>query len=405
MRILVVTAICPYPPNSGTPLRTYNLISRLAREHEIWLVTFFHPTDHAEQAIAHLRSLCARVEAIPYHAERAFHRPADFFVYLLRRVPPDLRFYMSSEMLRTVRSLTADTVFDIVQIEDSYMALFFEALPAEHRNKAVITMIDLMHVKYDRIYRLEPTIRRRFRLWLQSRMMRAWEPRYMEHFQRCLMMSEVDRQLLQLANPRVKTAVVPNGVDTKLYSLLPETDSRPEVLFVGNMGYRPNIDGAKFFCREVLPLLRRALPTVQFWLVGIDPAPEVLQLQGDGVHVTGAVEDVRPYYDRSAVCVVPLRAGGGTRLKILEAMALGRPIVSTRIGCEGIDATDGEHLLLADDAEDFAEKVAQLITDPVLRQYIVENARQLVEDRYDWDAITDKLTSVYAEVAADSGSG
>ena len=228
--------------------------------------------------------------------------------------------------------------------------------------------------------------------------MHQWEPRYAERFDRCTTVSEIDRQLLLKANPRLRVDVIPNGVDIQKYQPLPAENASPTLLFIGNMGYPPCVDAVLYFCREIFPLIRRKIGAAELWIVGRDPRPEVLQLNGDGVHVTGRVDDVIPYYRQSAVCVVPLRAGGGTRLKILEAMALGRPVVSTTIGCEGLDVVDGEHLLIADTPEQFAEKTVRLLTDRQLYQHIAANGRQLVEDRYDWDKIAGRLMDVYAEI-------
>jgi glycosyltransferase involved in cell wall biosynthesis len=171
-------------------------------------------------------------------------------------------------------------------------------------------------------------------------------------------------------------------------------------MFIGNMGYPPCVDAVLYFCKEIFPLIRRRISAAELWIVGRDPRPEVLQLDGDGVHVTGQVEDVIPYYRQSAACVVPLRAGGGTRLKILEAMALGRPVVSTTIGCEGLDVVDGEHLLIADNPAQFAEKTVRLLTDRQLYQHISTRGRELVETCYDWDKIAGRLMGVYTEMLA-----
>jgi glycosyltransferase involved in cell wall biosynthesis len=137
---------------------------------------------------------------------------------------------------------------------------------------------------------------------------------------------------------------------------------------------------------------------IEVWIVGRDPLPEVKRLNGNGVNVTGQVKDVLPYYKRTTVCIVPLRAGGGTRLKILEAMALGRPVISTTIGCEGLDVEDGQHLLIADTPKKFAEKTVRLLTDRTLHHKIRTNARQLVETRYDWDSIAGQLMHIYEEI-------
>jgi glycosyltransferase involved in cell wall biosynthesis len=202
-------------------------------------------------------------------------------------------------------------------------------------------------------------------------------------------------------NPRLQVDVIPNGVDTEKYQPLPPPENvSPSLMFVGSMDYPPCVDAVLYFCSDILPLIRQAINPLELWIVGRDPHPEVLKLNGSGVHVTGRVEDVVPYYQQSTVCVIPLRAGGGTRLKILEAMALGRPVVSTTIGCEGLDVVDGEHLLIADTPEQFAEKTVRLLDDRHLSQYICANARKLVEARYGWDQIAERLMDVYEEMVA-----
>jgi glycosyltransferase involved in cell wall biosynthesis len=184
----------------------------------------------------------------------------------------------------------------------------------------------------------------------------------------------------------------------QVYQPLPQEDVFPALLFIGDMSYVPCVDAMLYFCREVLPRIRNVVSEVELWIVGKDPLPEVARLGNNGVHVTGQVDSVMPYYERSTVCVVPLRAGGGTRLKILEAMALGRPVVSTTIGCEGLDVVDGEHLLIADSPERFVEKTVRLLEDRMLYRHIATNGRQLVVARYDWDVIARQLMQVYAEM-------
>jgi glycosyltransferase involved in cell wall biosynthesis len=169
-------------------------------------------------------------------------------------------------------------------------------------------------------------------------------------------------------------------------------------MFIGSMAYPPCVDAVLHFARGTLPLIRKAVDATEFWIVGANPHPDVVKLSGSGIHVTGQVADVIPYYQQSTVCIVPLRAGGGTRLKILEAMALGRPVVSTTIGAEGLDVLDGTHLFIADTPEAFAEKTVRLLRDRQLYQHIAANARRLVEARYDWAKIAERLMDVYEEV-------
>ena len=229
--------------------------------------------------------------------------------------------------------------------------------------------------------------------------MRRWKPRFAQKFSRTVTVSALDRKLLLDANPRLKVDVVPNGVDTQALQLLPPAENGPVLIFVGNMDYLPCVDAVVTFHREVLPIIRNAQPDVSLWIVGINPRPEVRALEGDGVHVTGWVDDLRSYYQRSSVVIVPLRAGSGTRLKILEAMALGRPVVSTTLGCEGLEVIDGEHLFIADRPVEFAGRVLDLLRDRYLGQEISKRARELVVNRYDWNPIARKLEQIYTEVA------
>jgi glycosyltransferase involved in cell wall biosynthesis len=316
--------------------------------------------------------------------------------YALAGKPPELKLLHSEELGGKIRQLISTMDFDVVQIEHARMGLYLETLPQNRRCKSILMFHNFTFQQYNRVSQIEQRWDRKLRALLNSVAMRQWEPRYAERFDHCTTVSEIDRRLLLKANPRLRVDVIPNGVDIQKYQPLPAENASPALLFIGNMGYPPCVDAALYFCREIFPRIRRTISAAELWIVGRDPRPEVLQLNGDGVHVTGRVDDVIPYYRQSAVCVVPLRAGGGTRLKILEAMALGRPVVSTTIGCEGLEVVDGEHLLIADGPEQFAEKTVCLLTDRQLYQHISTKGRQLVQTRYDWDKIAGRLMEVYA---------
>jgi len=220
--------------------------------------------------------------------------------------------------------------------------------------------------------------------------------------------SERERRKLLARRPKVNAHVIPNGVDTSSYA--PEKiaesrhqnnrrNSRNSILFVGYMNYHANIDAVRWFCREAWPAIRRSHPDLQFTIVGRDPAPEVRALESDHVHVTGTVEDVRPFYASAVAAVVPLRSGSGTRLKILEAMAAGVPVVSTRLGAEGIDAEDNVHLLLADSRLEFASAIARIVLSAETRNRLAGAGRDLVTDRYDWSVIGEELYRIHCDLA------
>jgi glycosyltransferase involved in cell wall biosynthesis len=289
--------------------------------------------------------------------------------------------------------------FNILEIEQQHMALYLEALPSYVKLGTILTFLDIASVQHNRISQIERRPSRKLRAWLHSLMMRRWEPRYAQRFDRCITVSEADRRLLLDKNPLLSADVIPNGVDTVAYQRLSLSNGSPVLLFVGRMKYVPCADAMLYFHEQILPIIRQKIPNVELWIVGSNPPHEVRQLEGDHVRVTGQVDDVLPYYERASVCVVPLRAGSGTRLKILEAMALGRPIVSTSIGAEGLDVIQGQHLLLADGPEQFAATTLGLLEDRGLQERLARNARQLVTSRYDWDIAAKQLMRVYEEVS------
>lgn len=398
MRILMITDHVPFPPNKGTSIRNYNLIKRISTEHEVWIAAL-SKSDSDREGQTRLLEFCTGVEITKKNQSRALDRPLLALKYFIRGMPIELRHYQSSKFIEKIQHLVSRVDFDVIDIVDSHMGLYLDALPLKLQQKTVLTLIDVVFSKFERISLLEPKLRRRLRLWLYSRMMRRWEPNYAERFARCIAVSESDRRLLLSVNPRLTIDVAPNGIDTNQFQPLPYSNSKPALLFIGSMEYRPNIDGALYFCQDVYPQIKAEIPDIELWITGHRPTQEVRDLARDDIHVTGSVDDVRPYYERSSVSIVPLRAGGGTRLKILESMALGKPVVSTSIGCEGLDVVDGEHLFIADTSEQFAEKTLLLIKHEDLRKRMIEKAWNLVVKLYDWDVIAQRLIQTYTEVA------
>jgi polysaccharide biosynthesis protein PslH len=397
MRILIISDYLPYPLIGGDRIRIYNLLRRIASRHEVSLVAFLETPEDAE-GVSHFRQFCARVETASLRRRYPLSHLPGLLRYALAGKPLELMFLQSEELTNKIKGLVSTMDFDIVQIEQARMGLYLEALPQNRCFKSILMFQNFTFQQYKQISHIERRLDRKLRALLNSLAMGQWEPRYAERFDRCTTVSEVDQRLLKRANPRLQVDVIPNGVDIKKYQPLPSENISPAMLFIGNMRYPPCVDAALYLYREIFPHIRSLLSAAELWIVGRDPRPEVLRLNGSGIHVTGRVDDVIPYYRQSAVCVVPLRAGGGTRLKILEAMALGRPVVSTTIGCEGLEVIDGEHLLIADDPKEFAEKTVRLLTDRQLYERILLNGRRLVEARYDWDKIAGRLMEVYTEI-------
>ena len=301
MRVLVISDSSPYPLISGDRIREYNLIRRMADQHEVWLAALLErPSD--EEGLAHLERFCAGVEFSHAHRRHPLIHVPGLLKYGLTGKPLELKFQQSDELARKIRRLVARIYFDLVIIINSHTALYLELLDKQSRLKSVLMLENIEFAQYESIYRIERKPVRKVRAWINHRMMRRWEPRYAEHFDHCITVSYVDRDILIKANPRLKIDVIPNGVDTKHYQTLPWSHETQSMIFIGKMSYPPCSDAAIYFCNEIFPIIRNRVNSAEFWIVGREPPREVENLAGDGVRVTGWVEDVIPYYGRSAVC-------------------------------------------------------------------------------------------------------
>lgn len=231
--------------------------------------------------------------------------------------------------------------------------------------------------------------------------MARYEHQAVNRFQHVIAVSEHDRNLMSLMTDASRISVVPTGVDLANYAAVAgeeQNDQAAQVLFLGSMDWEANIDGVDYFCREVWPAVKASVPQAKFFVVGRNPSPRVTRWASDSVEITGRVESVLPYLRDAAVFVVPLRIGGGTRLKIYEAMAAGKAVVSTTIGAEGLDVHDGKDILLADDEKTFAKSVIELLVNHEKRKQLGAEAAGLAA-RYDWPIIAAEFERILAQVA------
>jgi sugar transferase (PEP-CTERM/EpsH1 system associated) len=375
---------------------------RLAKDHDIWLATHLQREEEIG-GVPHLKTFCTKVATGLLERKHPLAHVPGLMAYGLAGRPLELKFLRSPDLEAQIQAWALSTPFDIVQIEESRMALYLECFDkAVMDPRTVLTFYDIAFHQAARISRLKQPMILKWRAWIQGKMMRRWEPRYAQRFDRCIVVSEGDRRLLAEANGTLDIDVVPNGVDTRDYEPLPYPEGSKALLFIGSMDYPPCIDAMLYFCESVLPLVREKIPDIELWIVGSNPVPAIQNLDGPGIHVTGQVPLIEPYYARSTVAVVPLRGGSGTRLKILEAMALGRPVVSTTLGREGLDVQEGEHLLVADAPRAFADHIIRLLSDRALWQKLVRQAREQVAEYYDWDALADQMRQIYTELQTEA---
>ncbi len=403
-KILVLTPQLPYPPHQGTTIRNYNLIAGLARRHEVHLLSFGEPDASRGTPLEHL---CRSVQVVRPPQRSMRQRLKGLFFSRL----PDMAQRLPSAQFRAALAATLEREKpDVVEVEGIELAqyLFSVAASRAGRNHPLLVFDD-HNAEYVLQQRAFETDARHPRRWIgaaysfvQWRRLRGYERRACCTADRVVVVSAADAESLRRLVPGLEPIIVPNGVDMDYYTAsvpFSQDWAGPgggDLIFTGKMDFRPNVDAVLWFAQEVLPLIRRESPETRLWVVGKDPHPRLACLANDpAVVLTGHVEDVRPYITGAAVYVVPLRIGGGTRLKVLEAMAMGKAIVSTTLGCEGFDLVPGQELVIADTPADLAAAVLTLLRDPARRERLGRAARRFAGSRYDWQIIVPRLERVY----------
>jgi glycosyltransferase involved in cell wall biosynthesis len=393
MKILVVYPYVPWPLDRGTHHRTFHLLTALAASHDVSLVALAADGEGAAHASL-FRQFCRTVEIIPF-----VHPPWQklFPHRLLNPVPPNVAHWTLPAVARRLREIVRGEQFDAIHVCDIVMAQFFltgdvplvvdrsrvdlQFQLAEHRRMNFPLRARLLRGEgYLKLWLYERKIARRSRLEIvcgpdDAAFLRRW------------------------VSPRAPLEVLVNGVDLDYFSPPARPDQRaprPTLLFCGAMDYNPNIDALRWYFSQMHDWLRHTLPDLEVVLAGKVPIPEVLAYgQRPGVTVTGGVPDVRPYYRRAWVQMVPLRIGGGTRLKIVESLAMGTPVISTRIGAQGLDLQHEDEILLADDARGFAQQIARALGDANLRRQLAANGLRAARARFSWKMIGARLNALY----------
>lgn len=403
MKILFLTPQLPYPPHQGTTLRNFNIIKQLALRHEIHLLTFgtAHDVD-----VSPLRDFCARIELVLYPTRSMRQRAVETFFHPL----PDMaRRLYSPPLKQKFIELKRAGQYDIVQVEGIEMA---NAAMDDGRTVSGLGSPALVFDDHNAEWTLQKTafetdrknpkrLHAALYSWIQYNKLKRFERQICLGARAVAAVSQQDADALTELDARIQPVVIPNGVDCDYYvPSLEGVCAKPlaelSVVFTGKMDFRPNVDACVWFANEILPLLRNLVPLAHVSFVGQKPSPAVVALQErPGVEVTGFVSDTRPYIADAAVFAVPLRMGSGTRLKVLEAMAMGKAIVSTSFGVSGIECENGRDVIIADDPNEFARAIAALMRDSDRARALGLAARELAVEKYEWKKIVPRFDAIY----------
>ncbi len=388
-RLLFLGQTLPYPPDGGVQIRTFNVLRLLSTHFDVHALCFYrrasHPTPaHLARALDGLRKL-AEVEAFPIPQEHSIARLLlDHASSTATRSVYTVRAYRSAAFRQRLFALLYAAPFDLVYMDSLDLSGY---LPLPSQLPVVCTHHNIESDLLRRRAARERNPLRRAYIAHQARLMAREEARWAPRVDLNIVVSADDARRLAEIAPRAATVVVPNGVDTEAFR--PATGPEHGIVFVGGYTWFPNRDALDFFTREILPLIRNGQPDdppVQ-WVGRAPDAVRKRYRDSHGIELTGYVDSIRPFVARAACYVVPLRVGGGTRLKILDAWAMGKAVVSTAAGCEGLAAIDGENILIRDDPAAFAAAVRLVLSDPDLRCRLGDAARRTAEHRYDWRVI------------------
>ncbi len=389
MKILFITSQFPFPPDSGWNIRVFNFIRFLSERHRITLLSFYTEKDN----LANFSELTKHCSEIYPLKRSSSYNPLDLVKGMFTRIPFSIWNYRSRKMEKKAKEIISSRKYDVIQVEDIHMSQY---LPWDCSGLKILDMHNVESEYLERFSEIEKNVFKKYYASLTAGKLKKYEVTNSKKFDICLAVSEKDLKTFQLfAQPKIME-VIPNGVNLSYFTPAGVEADPSTLLFLGKLDYRPNVDALVYFMEKIWPRLIEKIPEAKFVVVGKD-LPENLRnsLKSRNVILKGYVEDIRKVLSGCAVMVVPLRYGGGTRIKILEAFAMGKPVVSTSLGCEGIEVHSGEEILIADTPESFADSVVEVLTDPDLSKKLSQKGRGLVQEKYDWEKITWKLEEIY----------
>lgn len=396
MRLLVVTYRLPWHTYTADRYTIYHFLKHFSRRHAITLVAFAESEEEARQADV-LKPFCERVVPVVLPPWRAY---AQVLRGLASTKPLTVWLYHSKTMLDTIRRIVTEGSVDLAYVYHLRMGQYLADINTLPRCIA-LQPVQILNLRRFRDHARHPVWKLFYTL--EHRRMTRYEPAIARKFDCCLLISEKDRQALDPRGELDNIFLNPHGVDPDYFTPDPDVEKEPHaIVFHGSMRYQANADAILYFVEEIYPLVKRQVPNARLYVVGYKPPPAVRTLARDpSIIVTGFVEDVRDYLNRAQVAIDPLRIGAGLQNKVLESMSMALPVVATPLANEGIGATPGEHLILADTPEDFAAHIVRLFRDETLRQRIGTAARAFIQRHWSWEAHYAPLEDIFEDLVTE----
>ena len=384
MNILIISPLMPYPPDRGGAIRVYNIIKILSKDYRISLICFQGKNNEA--CLLELHKYCDSIQTFPVPYFSKIKKRLMWFGSL----PFYIRRFYSPLLQDCINKEIKQKDYDLILVEFSYMAQY------EFRENNQKLVLDAHNVESDLFYQMMKNNKFSIYNYLEFIKTRRFEKSIFKKFHKILSVSKEDKERILKLTLNSDVSIVPNGVDVNYFQCLPQQKDSKTIVFVGGLYYYPNIEGILHFYHETFLLVKEKIPDLTLYIIGVIGDNHLKKEIGDdrSVILTGQVEDIRPYFKGCALSIVPLRMGGGTRLKILESMAMGRVVVSTSKGCEGLDAVHKKEIIIADNPIEFAKNITRLIQDMDYREQLALAGRKFVEERYSWEKIVSEMEEI-----------
>ena len=402
MNILWLSHFVPYPPKGGCFQRSYNLIKELSRNNDVYLIALkhkdsTHPDFDINVAKYELEKFCKRIIIVDITSATS-----GMFLYamalkcLFTYNSLSVNMFKSNKIRTAIKKLMGEIDFQLIHFDTISMAEYIADIGNVPK---VLNHHGVESFMIKRRAMNEASIINKVYLMIEGYKLEKYEKRYCDKFDMNLAVSELDKDLLKNITGVENIEVIENGVDINYFSPSSSNLKNNNIIFAGRLDQYSNRKSIYYFCTKVWPLIKNKFPDMRLTIIGNNPSSKLVEIAGNdsNIQLLGYVDDVRPYFSKALISVCPIIDGGGTRIKILDALAMGMPIISTSIGCEGIDVTPGDDVLIADTPEEFVEKVEKIVSDVGIRKRMCVNARKTAENKYSWNAIGIKLDRLYSK--------
>lgn len=402
MNILFLSTEIPYPLNSGHHLRTYHTLKILSQRHDIYFCGFAKDNDWLETAHG-IAPFCKSIDVFPIRAN--FKHPLfilELALNLFSRQPFMTQRYLKRLARRKIAELISTHDIDLVHFDMLHLSQYRQAIGELPR---ILVNHNVESLRLLRLTKVERNPLKRAYLAVQHKKLHALEKKVCRLFEKCVVVSDEDKRILQQMSGGDNFVCLPNGVDVEYFNTNGTASPTTDLVWVGSMQDPYNRDAIEYFVKDIFPLIHAAIPNCKVNLVGEQPAARLAKLIENyrSIRLVGYVDDVRPYVAQSSVFIGPFRCGSGTKIKLLNAMAQGKPVVATSVGAEGIAAKPNEEIVVADTPEDFAGKTVYLLRHPEQAQEMGRCARKVIESKYDWKVIAQDMNHLYEEIGQRTG--